>query len=115
MATAARIAQSENGEETTGERSISDLEADIRQLREDIARLGEQLARTGEHSYEAMRRAAYEGVDQLRSRSEAALEDLRANARDMDQQLVPTVREKPVTSLAIAAGIGYLLALVSRR
>jgi ElaB/YqjD/DUF883 family membrane-anchored ribosome-binding protein len=91
------------------------LEADIRQLREDIAKLTEQLATTGSHSYGAARRAAAEGVDQLRAQSEAALEGLRTNAKDLEEQVMATVREKPVTSLAIAAGIGFLFALMSRR
>ncbi|RUM97675.1 DUF883 domain-containing protein [Pseudaminobacter arsenicus] len=92
-----------------------DLEADIRQLRADIAKLTEQLATTGEHSYSTARRAAKEGVDQLRAQGEAAFEGLRSNARDVEEQVLATVREKPITSLAVAAGIGFLFALLSRR
>lgn len=92
-----------------------DLEADIRQLRADIAKLTEQLATTGEHSYSTARRAAREGVDQLRAQGEAAIEGLRSNARDVEEQVLATVREKPITSLAVAAGIGFLFALLSRR
>ncbi len=93
----------------------AELDADIRQLRADIARLTEQLNLTGEHTYSTARRAAREGVEQLRQQGEAAMEGLRSNARDMEEQLMATVREKPVTSLAVAAGLGYLLALMSRR
>lgn len=93
----------------------SDLEADIRQLREDITKLTEQLARTGQHSYGAARRAASEGVEQLRAQGEAAMEGLKSNARDIEDQLTTTVREKPITALAVAMGIGYFLALLSRR
>jgi ElaB/YqjD/DUF883 family membrane-anchored ribosome-binding protein len=92
-----------------------DLEADIRQLREDIARLTEQLSKTGSHSYGTARRAAAESVEQLRAQGEAAMDGLKANARDIEEQVLATVREKPVTALAIAAGIGYFLALLSRR
>jgi len=92
-----------------------DLEADIKQLREDIAKLTEQLARTGQHSYGAARRAAAEGVEQLRAQGEAAMEGLKSNAQDFEDQLTAAVREKPITYLAIAAGIGYFLALMQRR
>jgi ElaB/YqjD/DUF883 family membrane-anchored ribosome-binding protein len=92
-----------------------DLEADIRQLRADIAKLTEQLAKTGEHSYGTARRAASEGVEHLRAQGEAAIEGLRSNARDVEDQLTATVREKPITSLAIAAGVGFFFALLSRR
>jgi ElaB/YqjD/DUF883 family membrane-anchored ribosome-binding protein len=92
-----------------------DLEAELRQLREDIAQLREQLAKTGQHSYGAARRAASEGVEQLRAQGEAAFDNLRTNAKDFEDQLAASVREKPVTALAIAAGVGYFLALLSRR
>lgn len=92
-----------------------DLEAELAQLRKDIARLTEQLAVTGEHGYAAARRAAEEGVEQLRVKGEAAVDVLRSNVNDVERQIVDAVREKPFTSLAIAAGIGYLFALLSRR
>lgn len=93
----------------------SDLEADIRQLRADVAKLTEQLAKTGQHSYGAARRAATDSVEHLRAQGEAAVEGFKSNARDLEDQLTSTVREKPITSLAIAVGVGYFLALLSRR
>lgn len=107
MATAPKA----TSEKVTG----SDLEADIRQLKADIEKLTRQLAATGEHGYGAARRAAAEGVEQLRAQGEAALGSLRGSAEDIEAQVVAHVREKPITSLAIAAGIGYLFALLSRR
>lgn len=97
------------GNET--KRDPKDLEAEVARLREDIATLAEQLQKTGKHA----REAAAEGVDVLRSQGEAAIDGLRANAKDVEAQLAATVREKPVTSLAIAAGIGFLFAIISRR
>ncbi|MFB9981662.1 YqjD family protein [Mesorhizobium kowhaii] len=96
-------------------RSNSDLEADIRQLKADIDKLTKQLAKTGEHGYGTARRAATEGVEQLRAQGEAAFDSLRGNAKDIEAQLMASVREKPVTSLAIAAGVGFLFALLARR
>lgn len=113
MATAAsgKTAKTGNGAKATPE----DMEAEIARLREDIARLTEQLARTGEHGYAAARRAAGEGVEQLRVKGEAAVDALRSNVSDVERQVVDAVREKPLTALAIAAGVGYFLALLSRR
>lgn len=96
-------------------RSPQDMEAEIARLREDVARLGEQLSKTGEHSMSAARRAASEGAEQLRVKGEAAVESIRSNANDIEQQVTDAVREKPITSLAIAAGVGFFLALLSRR
>ena len=94
---------------------VSDLEADIKQLKADIEKLTKQLAATGQYGYGTARRAAAEGVEQLRVQGEAAVESLRSNARDLEEQVVASVRDKPVTSLAIAVGVGYLFALLSRR
>lgn len=93
----------------------ADLEADIRQLREDVAALAKQLAATTQHGAGTARAVALEGVDHLRLQGEAAIDALRSNARDLEAQLTSSVREKPVTSLAIAAGIGFLFALFTRR
>ncbi|MGY3327209.1 ElaB/YqjD/DUF883 family membrane-anchored ribosome-binding protein [Mesorhizobium sp. USDA 4775] len=60
-------------------------------------------------------RAATEGVEQLRAQGEAAFDSLRGSAKDIEAQLLANVREKPVTSLAIAAGVGFLFALLARR
>ena len=92
-----------------------DLEADIKQLKADLEKLAKQMATTGEHGYGTARRAAAMGAEQLRAQGEAKLEELRASAKDIEEQILATVREKPVTSLAIAAGIGYFLAMLSRR
>ena len=96
-------------------RPNSDLEVDIRQLKADIDKLTKQLAKTGEHGYGTARRAATEGVEQLRAQGEAAFDSLRGNAKDIEAQMMASVREKPVTSLAIAAGVGFLFALLARR
>ncbi|MBZ9703928.1 MULTISPECIES: DUF883 family protein [unclassified Mesorhizobium] len=96
-------------------RANSDLEADIRQLKTDIDKLTKQLAKTGEHGYGTARRAAAEGVEHLRAQGEAAFDSLRSNTRDIEAQIAASVREKPVTSLAIAAGVGFLFALLARR
>ncbi|MBZ9955761.1 MULTISPECIES: DUF883 family protein [unclassified Mesorhizobium] len=96
-------------------RANSDLEADIRQLKADIDKLTKQLAKTGEHGYGTARRAAAEGVEHLRAQGEAAFDSLRSNTRDIEAQIAASVREKPVTSLAIAAGVGFLFALLARR
>ena len=101
---------------TAGEtQTNADLEADIRQLKADIEKLTKQLAKTGEHGYGTARRAATEGVEQLRAQGEAAFDNLRSNAKDIEAQMMASVREKPVTSLAIAAGVGFLFALLARR
>ncbi len=109
MATAA------TGKTGNGANEAPDLQADIKQLKADLEKLASQMAATGEHGYGAARRAAAFGAEQLRAQGEAKLDELRASARDIEEQIMTSVREKPVTSLAIAAGVGFLFALLARR
>jgi len=96
-------------------RTQQDLEAEIEQLKAELAKLAKQFQTVSEKSYGTARRAASEGVSQLRAQGEEAIENLKGSAADVEAQLTATVREKPMTSLAIAAGVGFLLALMSRR
>ncbi len=91
------------------------LEADVAELRSEIASLTKQIAALGEKSVNTARRAATEGVETLREKGEAKIAELRGNAGDFETRLEETVREKPMTALAIAAGAGFLFALLARR
>jgi ElaB/YqjD/DUF883 family membrane-anchored ribosome-binding protein len=95
--------------------SREEFEEQIAILKEEMELLKAQIARSSERSATAARKAAQSGAENLKEHGEAALEELRANARDVEAQLMSTVRQKPVTSLAIAAGIGFLVALIARR
>lgn len=103
------------GKNSNGPTTPEDLEAEIARLRLDIARLTDQLATTGEHSLATAKRAASEGAEQLRVKGEAAVDALKSNATDVERQVTEAVREKPITALAIAAGVGFFFALVTRR
>ena len=112
MATAPRAGKAGNDPQNG---SQDGLEAEVARLKEDIAALREQLSTTGEHSIAAARRAAAEGAEQLRMKGEAAMDSLKTNADDIERQGTEAVREKPITALAIAAGVGFFLALLTRR
>jgi|APTNR8051073442_1049403.scaffolds.fasta_scaffold96802_2 ElaB/YqjD/DUF883 family membrane-anchored ribosome-binding protein len=91
------------------------LEDDIKILQKEVQRLAEQLTKTGRHSFETARKAASVGAEQIKSQGESAYADMRTGAENLEAQLTQAVREKPVTALAMAAGVGFLFALISRR
>lgn len=95
--------------------SREEFEEQIAILKEELEVLKAQLSRSSERSASAARKAAASGAENLREHGEAAIDDLRANARDVEAQLTATVREKPITSLALAVGVGFLFALIARR
>ncbi|MDI6027774.1 hypothetical protein QBK99_16420 [Corticibacterium sp. UT-5YL-CI-8] len=97
------------------QRDVAQLEADIAALKADVERLTADLAATSEHGFGAAKRAAAQGAEQLKVQGEAALDSLKTNAKDLEAQVIAHVHEKPITSLAIAAGVGFFFALLTRR
>ncbi|WP_159590957.1 DUF883 family protein [Chelativorans xinjiangense] len=102
---------------TEGKMGVStrDIESDIQQLRTDVAQLMDHLKAMGEQSGPAARKAAGDGLDQLRAQSEAAMENVRNSAEELGQGVSQMIRERPVSSLVLAGGLGFLLALATRR
>jgi len=103
MATPGAKASSNRDQDATMENGSS-VENDIKQLREDIALLSEHIREIGSRSVYRAQRAAKESAEQLRG-----------TAEDYQEELAEMVREKPFTAIALAAGIGYLFALISHR
>lgn len=93
----------------------AELEAEVARLKGDVTKLKEQVRETGQRSYRSAQRVASSGLESVKARSEAAIEDIRGQAKDYEAQLEEAVREKPISSLAIAAGVGFVLALLTRR
>lgn len=102
-------------EEAISETTTEDLQAQVEQLKEDIAAIAETLASLGSQTVRDARRAAKHTYRSAYMQGEDVIDDLKTKAEDVEAQLCATVREKPITSLATALGIGYLLALLTRR
>lgn len=92
-----------------------ELKAEIAKLRKELSDLAKHVSEVGDMSARTARKAATAKAEELRKQGEAAFEDLRESALGYEKQLTDSVREKPVTSLAIAAGVGFVLALLARR
>ncbi|WP_295808335.1 hypothetical protein [uncultured Nitratireductor sp.] len=110
-ATAAKSARAQKSDDVT----TGDLEKDIQQLRADMTQLVNHLKDMGGQSGDAARKAASERIEHLRGQGEAALNSVRDGTHELEQELSRTVRERPFTSLALAVGAGFLIALATRR
>ena len=95
--------------------SNPDLQAQVAALKEDIANIAATLAKIGKNSAKDATRSAANTYETAKVRSEETFEDLRLQARELEDQLTETVRENPLTTIAVAAGVGFLLALIARR
>ena len=92
-----------------------ELQVQIARLKEEIAAIASTLKDIGTEKVEGAKQSASGAYDDAVRRGEAAVDDVRRQIHDIEDQLSAAVREKPLTSLAIAAGVGYLLALMARR
>lgn len=92
-----------------------ELEIQISRLKDEIAGIAATLKDIGAEKVYGAKQTAANSYDDAVRRGEAAIDDVRQQVQDLEEQISSAVREKPLTSLAIAAGVGYLLAMIARR
>ena len=88
-----------------------DLAKEIDGLRADLAALSDRFSKLTDAGF----RTAGEKGEEARLRGEAAYSALSERASDLEHQAVDSIRRHPLQSLGIAAGIGFLAALMTRR
>jgi len=107
--------QSDFSRSRNGATPPGDIEAQLQQLREDIANLAKTVAAVGNEKASEVkgkaRRAASDAADASMQMVEAAREQAMSYERDLERQ----IRTNPIQSVAIAAGVGFLFALMTRR
>lgn len=97
-----------------GKSREQELEAQVAQLQDDLKNIGETLRKlTGEKAGEVRDIAESEFRD-LKRRGRHMVEEAQDQAGEYEQRLKDTIREKPLTSVATALGIGFVLALLTR-
>lgn len=95
--------------------SQADIEKQLQQLREDIAALARSVATAGSHKADDLKGKARRVSNEAIDASAQAVDAARAQFMSMEKDLERQIRTKPLQSVAIAAGIGFLFALLSRR
>lgn len=91
------------------------LEDQIAQLQTDLKGIADTLARIGGDKVTEARGMARTEARHLQAQAQHVIDDVREEAGVMEAQLKQTIREKPLTAVASAVGIGFLLALLTRR
>ncbi|UYQ73576.1 hypothetical protein OF122_07425 [Pelagibacterium flavum] len=108
----ARAATTARTAKTDSDDPAKDLDAEIAALREDVAAITATLGdvvkyRTGEAKTEARRlRKSAE------RKGEETLEQVQDSFEAAEGELKTMIREKPISSVLIAAGIGYVLSKI---
>ena len=89
---------------STGGATTSDGQADLEALRRDIAALTQTVASFGSSK-----------LRQAGETSQQYVDSARESIANVEEDLEAYVHARPFQSLAMAAGVGYLLALLTRR
>ncbi|PZU85355.1 MAG: hypothetical protein DI528_12465 [Shinella sp.] len=98
-----------------GEATVEDIQAELEKLRNDIAALTQTLASFGNGKLkEAGDRASQLGAD-VAEASAQYVDTARTGLAAAEQDLEAHIRSRPFQSVAIAAGIGFVAALLTRR
>jgi ElaB/YqjD/DUF883 family membrane-anchored ribosome-binding protein len=95
------------------------IQSDLKILREDLARLAEEIGGIVSNKGNAAWRRARSSVDGAQTKSQEAMQEAVGAMREVSDNFIDAVdqslRSRPYTTLAIVAGLGFLLGATWRR
>jgi ElaB/YqjD/DUF883 family membrane-anchored ribosome-binding protein len=114
--TAARAprSRSASASRSSSRRNDDDLEAQVAQLQADLKSIAATLTRIAENKVDEAQSIAKRELSHLKQEGKSAVEDVQDEFGAIEKQLKDTIREKPLTAVAGAVALGFILAVVSR-
>ncbi len=106
MAEASATNARKNGK-TDIDNDFGEVKAQIEQLRKDITALSSTLASAGSSTVE-------KAENDIMKSSQQAVDSVAKEISNIESDLVSQIRDYPVRSIGIAAGIGFLAAMLTR-
>jgi ElaB/YqjD/DUF883 family membrane-anchored ribosome-binding protein len=91
-----------------------ELSAQISQLQADMKAIASTLAGLAEEKVADAQSMAKRQASSLARSGQQAVEDVQDEFGQIERQIKDTIREKPLTAVAGAIALGYILAVVSR-
>jgi ElaB/YqjD/DUF883 family membrane-anchored ribosome-binding protein len=95
--------------------SSNDIDAQIQQLRDDIAALARSVASVGAEKADDYRSRARKAKNDATDASLQIMEAARDQAISLEKDLERKIRTNPLQAVAMAAGVGFLIAVLARR
>jgi len=92
-----------------------ELARELEGLRNDLTALTERFSSLSDAGIRTATDYTREKKAEARERGEAAYAEISARASDIERQAVDSIRQHPLQALGIAAGIGFLAAMLTRR
>lgn len=91
-----------------------DLEAQIGKLQADLRAITQTIGRMGESKVDEVRGMAKSRAADLRGKGEEMIESAQDEFNAVEKQIKDAIREKPLTAVAGAIALGFILAVVTR-
>jgi ElaB/YqjD/DUF883 family membrane-anchored ribosome-binding protein len=114
-ATARRSAANSAARPRRASRANSDdLEAQVAQLQSDLRTITTTLTRMGENKVGEVRATAKNQASALKDKGEELMESAQDEFGAIEKQIKDTIREKPLTAVAGAVALGFILAVITR-
>ena len=95
-------------------RAEPELEEQIEQLQSDVRAIAKSLTRMGQSKLTDAQRAAKGEYRNLLEQGQSVLGDVGDEFEAVEKQIKDTIRARPLTAVASAIGIGFLLAILTR-
>lgn len=92
-----------------------DVKEQLSALRSDIAGLTSAMADYVKEQKNALQSRASSGIDAVKQAGKASLKATGDKASELKASTEDMVREHPASAIAISAGIGFVIGLLSRR
>lgn len=91
-----------------------DLQSQINELQGDLKQIAKTLSGMAEDTLSDAQRQAKKQVASLAKSGQQAVEDVQDEFGQLERQLKDTIRQKPLTAVAGAIALGFVLAVISR-
>ena len=98
----------------TSRAKADDLEAQVSKLQDDIKSIAQTLTRMGESKVGEVRGMAKSRAAEIRGKGEEMIESAQDEFGAFETQIKDTIREKPLTAVAGALALGFLIAVITR-
>ena len=91
-----------------------DLEAQIAKLQTDLKTITQTIGKMGESKVDEVRGMAKNRAAEIRGKGEELIESAQDEFSAFEKQIKDTIREKPLTAVAGAVALGFILAVITR-
>lgn len=95
--------------------AVDQIAADIDSLRAELVALTASVAKLGGEAADTMRQHTGEITGDVAAVYKAGISDLSAELGRLENRTARSIQANPLQAVGIAAGIGFLLALITRR